>query len=75
MLFEEIAKTYNKILSMQLMFKSIPIALTDNEKFAIAVMSGVRAHVELKADGSSFLTTEICGVGWTGESFVVMTKR
>ena len=68
-------KTYNEILATQSMFSSIPIALTDDEKFAIAVQAGVRTRIKTKADGSCWLTTEKCGVGWTGEEFIVITGR
>ncbi len=71
---DEIIKTYIDICKMQRMFRSIPIKLTKEERFAIAVTMGVRTHIETRQDGSTYRITEPCGVSWTGDEFVIMTK-
>lgn len=70
-----IQRVYKKIYAMQSMFRSIPIKLTEEEKYSIAVMSGIRTHIETKKDGTTYSVTEKCGVCWTGDEFLLIRDR
>ena len=74
MRFEEIDKTYDKVLSTQRMFSSIPLKLTDKEKLAIGLRAGVKTRLTINSEGSLHCMTEPFGVGWTGDEFIVLTK-
>lgn len=69
---DDIARIACDVLLRQKQSK-VPIKLTEEERFAIAISHGIRFHVEI--DGESLrATTEPCGVSWTGEKFLVVAR-
>jgi hypothetical protein len=59
---------------------SVPLELTEAQRFAIAFMAGVPivSQSVLSADGKSYVakltTAKPCAVHWDGTQFVVFTK-
>ncbi len=59
------------VTKKQMQQRDKPIKLTNEDKFALAFVAGVRVFYE-RDDNMLEATTEPCGVGWDGNKFVVL---
>ena len=73
-MLEEIYNQYRGILARQEVFGCKPMKLTKKERFIVAFVNGVRTQWEYN-EGSSFVTTEPCGISWDGHKFIVVVRR
>lgn len=72
MTIDQIYKLADFVIQRQQLIGRIFVPLNDEEKFAIAFVAGVPYEFD---HVTGIATIQSCGVGWTGDEFIVPYRR